>query len=224
MSKFNWQAIYEAGEQLNQYPYDFVVSHFFNLRSARKDNKLKVLDLGCGAGNHAIFCAEQGAQVVACDFSVAALEVLKQRAADKGLADKITTHQVDFDDFELPYSGFDIVIDRLAVTNVSQQSAQSVYDSVYDAMAKEGAVIANFFTDLHSHKEFGQFCEQELVWKYFSDGIFKPLISANFYTQKQIEKLFEKFEFEALNRETDESVLKGNPSRLSTWKVIARKL
>jgi 2-polyprenyl-3-methyl-5-hydroxy-6-metoxy-1,4-benzoquinol methylase len=121
MSKFNWQAIYEAGEQLNQYPYDFVVSHFFNLRSAKKENKLKVLDLGCGAGNHAIFCAEQGAQVVACDFSVAALEVLKQRAADKGLADKITTHQVDFDDFELPYSGFDIVIeDWLSQTCLSK--------------------------------------------------------------------------------------------------------
>ncbi|CAH9054262.1 tRNA 5-carboxymethoxyuridine methyltransferase [Pseudoalteromonas holothuriae] len=223
MSKFNWQAIYEAGEQLNQYPYDFVVSHFFKLKRACKNKQLKVLDLGCGAGNHAIFCAEQGAQVVACDFSIAALKVVDKRAKEKGLEDKITTYQVDFDDFQLPYSSFDIVIDRLAVTNVSHKSASSVYECVYDAMSKGGSVIANFFTDMHSHKNFGQYCEQEQVWKNFSGGMFEPLKTANFYTHMQILQLFNQYQFTALNKETDESVLANNDSCLSTWKLLAKK-
>ena len=129
MTKHTWQEIYAAGEQLNRYPYDFIVSAFYRYRP-RTGERPRVLDLGCGAGNHALFCAENGAEVVAADFSTSALEVVAQRARDSGLADSVHCLQIDFEDLSLQDSGFDLVIDRLAVSHVSARHARIIYDDV----------------------------------------------------------------------------------------------
>ena len=100
MTKQTWQDIYSAGEQLNKYPYDFIVSSFYRYRSENNnDTPIKVLDLGCGAGNHALFCAENGAEVLAVDYSRAALDVVMQRAVERGIEDRVRTQQVDFENF-----------------------------------------------------------------------------------------------------------------------------
>jgi 2-polyprenyl-3-methyl-5-hydroxy-6-metoxy-1,4-benzoquinol methylase len=44
------------------------------------------LDIGCGTGNHCIFLAEQGFTVTGIDISSAALNIAKQKAAEKGVS------------------------------------------------------------------------------------------------------------------------------------------
>jgi len=226
MTKQNWQKIYAAGEQLNRYPYDFIVSNYFHQLGARGGNPPRVLDLGCGAGNHSLFCAENGAQVVAVDYSNSALEVVEQRAKARGLGDRVTTAQVDFDDFKLDQSiaqgGFDLVIDRLSVTHAPRKSAAAVYQQVYDLMNPQAVMLCNVFSTGHSHKDYGRFDAARDVWVDFTDGIFEGLLSASFYSEQDVRQLFERYQLIGLRLESDRDLV-SDYGCLEIWKIIAQK-
>ena len=219
MTKQNWQQIYLAGEQLNRYPYDFIVSGYFRHRPVPRP---RVLDLGCGAGNHALFCAENGAEVLALDYADAALEVVSQRAQERSLQQHVRTARADFEDFHLPESGFDMAIDRLAVSHVAMGDAERVYQHVHDAMNPGGVVLACLFSDAHSHKDYGTHDPQRQIWHSFSDGIFAPLKTACFYSEDEIRHLFRHFELLALNRCSEQDLLQPGEQQQS-WHIIARK-
>ncbi len=228
MTKNTWQNIYSAGEQLNRYPYDFIVSSFFKYRPANPDGRaVKVLDLGCGAGNHSLFCAENGAEVLAVDYSVAALDVVNRRAAEKGLQQTIQTLQVDFENFELANQSFDVIIDRLAVSHVSRLYAKDVYDHLYESLTSGGIVLSNLFTSGHTHKDYGEYDPEQQIWKSFTGGIFEHLKTACFYTEQEIRQLFSRYELESLARETEQTLKNSGASdtaeQMEIWKIIARK-
>lgn len=221
MTKENWQQIYNTGEQLNRYPYDFVVSSFYRLQHFFPD-KPRVLDLGCGAGNHAIFCAENGAEVLATDYSTAALDVVAERAREKGVDHCIKTAKIDFENFTLPDSNFDIIIDRLAVSHVSKRYALDIYDQAHSALHENGAVISNLFTTGHSHKEFGKYDTANDIWHNFTDGIFKPLLTAYFYTEQDVMELFHKYTISTLVCETESDALAPG-SQKQIWNIVAHR-
>lgn len=222
MTKENWQHIYDRGEQLNQYPFDFIVSQFFKLKSQSRAKQFKVLDLGCGAGNHAIFCAENGAHVHAVDFSKSALNTLNQRAKDKGLASQITTEQVDFEDFSINESGFDLIIDRLSVSHTSGVFAKEVFKRAATHLKNDGHLLSVLFSSGHSDKNYGRKDPSKEIWTDFSGGIFEGLLAANFYDQDDVMRLFEDFHIESLRLETDKDVLTQTEA-FEVWKILAKK-
>lgn len=67
----------------------------------------RILDLGCGAGEAAVWFAKQGAEVVASDLSGEFLRLVERVAAVHGV--KVQTHQADADGLNLPPDSFDIV-------------------------------------------------------------------------------------------------------------------
>jgi 2-polyprenyl-3-methyl-5-hydroxy-6-metoxy-1,4-benzoquinol methylase len=67
----------------------------------------RILDLGCGAGEAAVWFAKQGAEVVASDLSGEFLRLVERVAAVHGV--KVQTHQADADGLNLPAESFDIV-------------------------------------------------------------------------------------------------------------------
>jgi SAM-dependent methyltransferase len=46
----------------------------------------RVLDVGCGTGEHALLAAARGADAVGADFSPLAIEMARRKAAERGLA------------------------------------------------------------------------------------------------------------------------------------------
>lgn len=67
----------------------------------------RILDLGCGAGEAAVWFAKQGAHVVASDLSASFLRLVERVAALHGA--RVETHQADSDRIDLPPGSFDIV-------------------------------------------------------------------------------------------------------------------
>ncbi len=65
-----WDELHKIPRFRPQYPSEFVTRFLFNNfpRERRKD-KIKVLDIGCGAGRHVKLFAEQGFDVSGIDFS-----------------------------------------------------------------------------------------------------------------------------------------------------------
>jgi tellurite methyltransferase len=67
----------------------------------------RVLDLGCGMGNLAVAAARQGCSVTALDGSATAIEHLRRRAAEEGLA--VEARQADLRDWRIEGS-FDTIV------------------------------------------------------------------------------------------------------------------
>ena len=63
-----WDKNYLNG-RFNRYPYDRVVSFILNNFSSGNRSTKRILDLGCGGGNHIKFLAEEGFNYYGIDGS-----------------------------------------------------------------------------------------------------------------------------------------------------------
>ncbi|QQM38469.1 class I SAM-dependent methyltransferase [Streptomyces liliifuscus] len=66
------------------------------------------LDVGCGAGGDAIWLAQQGWHVTGVDISTTAVERVRERARDLGIADRVVTAQHDLAN-SFPAGRFDLI-------------------------------------------------------------------------------------------------------------------
>jgi SAM-dependent methyltransferase len=104
-----WAASLSPGEVLVDESWEAVTcpEHRW-IRSQIGDSRGKrVLDLGCGAGEAAVWFAKQGADVVASDLSPQFLDLVERVARLHGTT--VHTHLADADRFDLPPASFDLV-------------------------------------------------------------------------------------------------------------------
>ncbi|SDC47544.1 Methyltransferase domain-containing protein [Paenibacillus sp. UNCCL117] len=76
MSQQYWDDIF-AGKTAESLRYDLWLEPY--LEQLRQDAERPVLDLGCGAGNNALYLYERGIPVIACDRSAEALKRVRER-------------------------------------------------------------------------------------------------------------------------------------------------
>jgi SAM-dependent methyltransferase len=69
----------------------------------------RALDLACGAGRNAIWLAEHGWEVTAVDGASAAIEILRTRAAQRGLKINAVVADLEKDEFEIEPSHWNLV-------------------------------------------------------------------------------------------------------------------
>jgi 2-polyprenyl-3-methyl-5-hydroxy-6-metoxy-1,4-benzoquinol methylase len=81
-----WDQAHETPRFRPIYPHEQVVRWAFRNLDRNATSKAKVLDLGCGAGRHSLFFAEQGFDAYACDISATGLRELQVSAKRRGLA------------------------------------------------------------------------------------------------------------------------------------------
>lgn len=67
----------------------------------------RALDLACGAGRNALRLAEAGHQVDAIDISVAAINMARTEAEQRGL--EVAWQVADLDDAQLPADAYDVI-------------------------------------------------------------------------------------------------------------------
>ncbi len=125
----DWDERYLRGEHSNEAPHPLVVEFAAKLKPGR------ALDIACGVGRHAIWLAEHGWKVTAVDYSRAAIEILRRRAAEKGLL--IDSHIADLErrDFIIESGAYDLII----VCNYLQRD---LFPSIRAGVRRNGVVIA----------------------------------------------------------------------------------
>lgn len=95
----------------------------------------RVLDLGCGTGRHALWLAQQGAEVVAVDFSAGMLA----EAQNKPGADRVEFVELDLTE-PLPYSAeFDLVVSGLVLEHL--QELQPFFAAAYQTLKPGGRAV-----------------------------------------------------------------------------------
>jgi len=69
----------------------------------------RALDLATGTGRNAVFLAEAGYRVDAVDRSRAGLEITRENARERGVADRIACLQADLDEYAYPAERYAVV-------------------------------------------------------------------------------------------------------------------
>lgn len=105
----SWNAVYVAGTT----PWDTgvpdpVIVQAFEQRRVRS---CRVLDVGCGTGNEALFMAGEGAAVVGVDVSIEAIAKARRKAEERGVG-RCAFRVAEASALEDIEGTFDIVLDK----------------------------------------------------------------------------------------------------------------
>lgn len=96
----------------------------------------RALDLGCGAGRHAVWLAERGWRVTGVDFSEVALRQARSRAAEQAV--DVTWIQADLVDYEPPGT-FDLVL--VLYLHLPRDERKRVLAKAAQAVAQDGRLL-----------------------------------------------------------------------------------
>ena len=69
----------------------------------------RALDIATGTGRNAVFLAEQGYDVDAVDQSAEGLRITRERAEERGVADRLSLTQTDAREYDYPREEYDLV-------------------------------------------------------------------------------------------------------------------
>lgn len=106
----------------------------------------RVLDIGCGTGEHTLLAAGLGLDATGIDMAADALEVARRKAADRGLSARFRRH----DARRLAELGevFDIVLDCGLFHIVAETDRAEFVTSVHAALRSGGRYFLLAFSDL----------------------------------------------------------------------------
>jgi len=214
-----WDELRSKGEHLTKYPYSSVISFVF--RYSPKDrprNLVKVLDLGCGIGNHLWFLAREGFDAYGVDFSEVSINKARELLREFGVTAKLAL--CDFTK-ELPYDNqfFDLVIDRGSITCVSFSDAERVVSEVYRVLKNGGYFLFTPYSKRHGmYKEIGE--EDKGFGMVVYNGYRLGLC---FYGEEDILKLLDNSMWDICEMSEAISSDKIKGKVVASWTVIAKK-
>jgi cyclopropane fatty-acyl-phospholipid synthase-like methyltransferase len=159
----------------------------------------RVLDVGCGNGNHVLFFAEQGLSATGVDISESAIELGRQRAAETGL-------DVDFkigDAADLSWGSetFDLVVSDGVLDHVSFSEAKSILAEIRRVSTPDAYIFLSLRSTADSECGRGEKVKENTY--ILKQGYEKGMLQ-HFFDRRSIEELldgYEIFDIEHLKRE-----------------------
>ena len=183
----NWEGIYSLGGQLNRYPYSECVAYFKRRWPDRVPAGFRALDVGCGSGVHAHFFATHGADVTAFDFSPSAIKHAREVFATPEIDYRVNSLR-DFDAGDLR---FDLVFDRLSSTHSSLRDVEHFYQRLRRSLKPGAQVFWQGYTMENSGRALGRYNADTTTWEEFSGGVFENLGQTVFFSEADLEQVFD---------------------------------
>jgi cyclopropane fatty-acyl-phospholipid synthase-like methyltransferase len=182
-----WENIYAAGEQLNRHPYSEIVSFVKRRWRGAAPKGATALDVGCGSGVHSALLAAEGANVTAFDASPSAI-----KHAQKLHGDPRITYQISrFTEFDPQSSRFDMSIDRLASTYATVDVVAAFYQDLRSSLNPDAQIFWQGFDPENTGRELGHYDDDAGLWTGFSSGVFQPDDTITFFTEADLDQIFD---------------------------------
>ena len=217
--KQHYEKVYAKGQQLNRWPFDCVVAFvFLNYPREKQRKDVRILELGCGAGNNLYFAAKEGFDCCGIDFSREAIDYAKKRFETENLQAEFLVG--DFRDAVEIESKFDLVICRGVLQCVPFAEARQLMADLGTIVEPGGKVFIETFSERDSRNASGNYNENDMTEniKLRNDPC------AYFFTRRDIFKLLEnEWEIESLKHVDITSCLTPDYQSLASWQVVARK-
>ena len=205
-----WNKILREEWYSQEEPEEIVIN-FAKLLKKEKQ-KIRVLDLGCGAGRHQVFMAKQGFEAHGTDISETGLKLTRQRLERQNLE----VYLVKCDMKALPYvdSSFEAVISLHTIYHQKLKGIQETISEIQRILRKRGLLLINFLSK--RTYSYGKGAEVEEDTFVEQEGIEKGVLH-HFTDKEEIDNLFKNFKL--VNLKLSESRIEGKLR--SRWILIA---
>ena len=218
----SWETIYANSEQINKYPYDLVVStvmrHFADVENR---SSVRVLDMGCGAGNHTWFFAREGFTVTAIDASKSGIAYARKRLESEGLEARF--EHMPFSQIAQLDGKYDLVLDRESICTLEWPDIKKLFSGLYEKLSDGGIFISFMFNKDHpaiehcSERSDDGHTYYKLPLLYFGHSNRVTLLDNNAHAE-----LFAKFKILEMHNHRLENLI-GEGKGMAEYVTVAQK-
>lgn len=217
-----WEQLYQQSRHILHYPYDFVVvfvNRHLPLDKPRQD--IKILEIGCGAGNNLWFAAREGFSVTGIDASASAIEYARQRFTKEGLKGDFRIG--DFAKLPFEDNSFDLVFERAAIVCCGLSVARQAVEEVKRVLITQGRFLFNPYSTKHTSYQHSQ-AGRDNTRINVVGGNLREIGQLCFYNRQTIESVLSSG-WKILTLEHLEKIDYANPELPvhAEWQVIAEK-
>lgn len=201
-----WDGVF-SGIQPSQVRYDLWLEPY--TEELKKSAGVPILDLGCGAGNNALYLHELGHRIIACDLSEAALSKVRE------LVPAAETRKVRMPE-PLPFAAesFQVVVADLSLHYFAWEDTVQIATDIRRIL-RPGGVLLCRVNSVHD-MEYGAGKGRELEPHYYEwEGKRK-----RFFDKDQLERLFG----EGFSAELREASMNRYDKPKAVWVAAARKI
>ncbi len=156
----------------------------------------KVIDLGCGTGNYAIYLSSMGFDVTGIDFSESAIEIARNSAKSKGVKSNFIVADILGDMTEVQDT-FDFAYDWELLHHIFPPDREKYINNVYRLLKPDGKYLSVCFSeDSPQFGGAGKYRKTPLdTVLYFSSesemaSLFKPLFEIEELETVEVEGKF----------------------------------
>ena len=209
----SWNKNY-LNKRFNLYPYSRVVSFVLKNFGNLNRSNVKILDLGCGGGNHVKFLSDEGFNYFGVDGSPESIRLTKKLVNLSQDSDRVIVSEFN----KLPYKNtfFDCVIDRQSMGHNTFENIPKIIQEIFRILKKGGVFHSHVFGTLDSGFLFGEnLGDNDFI--NFSGGHFKQSHMVHAFSHIEIKDLFQSFSNLEIEKE---HVFLGNENQPSIEKYI----
>jgi SAM-dependent methyltransferase len=214
-----WDQRYRENTHMSLWPWSDVVS-LVRRHCRQLGASTRVLELGCGAGANIPFFQALGVQYYAIEGSPSMVKRLQERFPDlgRGLVAGDFTRQLPFE------PGFDLVIDRAAVTHNDTTAIEACLQQTWLAMKPAALFIGvDWFSTGYGEYLRGEATSDPYTRTGYQCGPFEGTGNVHFSDEAHLRGLFSRFELLFLEEKRVRRVEPGDGDQFASWNLVARK-
>jgi len=213
-----WEKRYQPNMKMSIWPWSDLITYVIRYASPKK-KKMRVMELGCGAGANIPFFLDQNFKYYGVDGSKTMINKLKKKfpKIKDNLVVSDFTKQIQFEE------KFDLVIDRASLTHNTTNEIKNCLEIIFNKMEKNAMYIGIDWYSTHHH-DYSNFVKK--LDRYsradYSKGQFVDVGTVHFTNKLHLQKLFNKFEILVLEHKVITRKI-PKEKKFASWNFVAKK-